>query len=121
MTDKIIQIMRSRLLTPIIYIIDDEILSVVGFFDGGTKINYIYETQSMIEEAIGREINICDIRDFSEADRLDIMKNATVVYSETPFVKSIFEAAMAEDFTIAQSKRKDLLERSKEDGTMYLS
>ena len=121
MTNKIVEIIKSRLLTPVIYIVDDDILSVIGFFDGNTKVNYIFETQSMIEKAIGRETNICDIRDFNEADRLDIIQNAKLIHCETPFVKSLFESAMTQDFNIAQSKRKDILERSKQKGTLYLS
>ena len=121
MTETIVEIIKSRLLTPIIYLIDDEVLSVIGFFDGSTKINYIYETQSMIEKAIGREINICDIRDFPEADRVDIRHNAILAYSETPMIKAIFEAAMVEDFNIAESKRKTIIDRSNEDGTVYFS
>ncbi len=121
MNDKIIRIMKARLLTPVIYLLEDEILSVVGFFDGSTKINHIYETQRLIEKALGREINICDIRDFNEVDRLDIIKNANLIYSETPFVKSLFESAMAQDFTISKSKKKDIINRSLESGTIYLS
>lgn len=121
MTNKIVQILKSRLLTPIIYILDEDIISVIGFFDGNTKVNYIYETQSLIEKAIGREINLCDIRDFNEADRLDIIRNAKLIYSENPFVKSLFESAMAQDFSIAQSKRKDVLDRYRQKGTLYLS
>ena len=121
MKEKIIQIIRAQLLTPVIFLLDEEVLSVVGFFDGSTKINHLYEIQSKLEKEIGREINICDIRDFSEADRLDIVKSGKLIYSETPFIKSLFENAMLEDFTIAQSRKRDIIERSKNSGSMYLS
>lgn len=121
MTNKIIEIIKSQLLTPIIYLLDDDVLSVVGFFDGSTQINHLYETQTKIEKAIGREINICDIRDFTEADRLDIIKNGNLIYSETPLVKILFETAMVEDFNLAQSRKHDMIERSKKSGSIYLS
>ena len=121
MIKKIVEIMNSRLLTPVIYYLEDEIPSVIGFFDGSTQMNYLYETQVSIERAIGREINLCDIRDFCEADRLEIVKNAELIYSETPLVKAMFEAAMAEDFTLSESKKQDLIQRNINDGTIYLS
>lgn len=121
MNEKIIEIIKSGLLTPVIYLLDDDVLSVVGFFDGSTQLNHMYEIQTKLERELGREINICDIRDFSEADRLDIVKNGDLIYSETPLIKSLFENAMIEDYTIAQSRKKDMLERSKKTGSLFLS
>ena len=121
MIKKIVEIMNSRLLTPVIYFLDDDVPSVIGFFDGSTQMNYLYDTQVMIERAIGKEINLCDIRDFCEADRMEIVKTAELIYSETPLVRTMFEAAMAEDYTISESKKQDIIQRNINDGTVYLS
>lgn len=122
MENKFTEIIKNHLLTPVIYRIEDEYrIIVVGFFDPSTTVESIYETQSELEEIMKKEIHILDIRDFCEAERLEFLKEAEHVYSETPLVKSMFEAAMAEDFKAALDLKKDAIERSKNTGTIYLS
>ena len=121
MNDKIIEIMKLNLLTPVIYLLDEEILTVVGFFDGQTQMNQLYQTQQKLETALKTEVNICDIRDFTEADRIDIIKNGDLIFCETPLVKSLFETAMYEDYKMSESKRIDTIERNKKSGTVFLS
>ncbi|MBP3362046.1 MAG: hypothetical protein J6N52_14405 [Clostridia bacterium] len=122
MENKFIEIIKKHLLTPVLYRLEDEYrIIVVGFFDLSTTVESIYEAQTELEKLMKKEIHILDIRDFCEAERLDFLKEAENIYSETPLVKSMFEAAMAEDFKDALDLKKDAMERSKNTGTIYLS
>jgi len=120
--NKIIEIIKKKLLTPIMYIIEKEDeLTLVGFFDRETKLSAVYDAQSEIENIAGKIVHIFDMRDFDEADRIEITHEAELLFSETALVKAMFEASMNDDFRMALDKKKDLINRSEKQGTIYLS
>ena len=62
MKNKIIEIIKKKLLTPIMYIIEKEDeLTLVGFFDRETKLSVVYDAQSEIENIAGKIVHIFDM------------------------------------------------------------
>jgi len=117
--NKIIEIIKKKMLTPIMYIIEKEDeLTLVGFFDRETKLSAVYDAQSEIENIAGKIVHIFDMRDFDEADRIEITHEAELLFSETALVKAMFEASMNDDFRMALDKKKDLINRSEKQGTI---
>ena len=120
--DFIVEIMKKELLTPVVYKIDeDDLVTIIGFFDRNTTISSIYDVQSRIEAELKRTVQIYDFRDFEEGERLEILKNTDLLYSENDFVKSLFETAMVEDLRIALARKEQTLQRDEKIGTVYFS
>jgi len=118
----IINIMKKELLTPVIYRMNEnEVITIVGFFDRETTLGVFFEVQDKLEVELNKEVHIYDFRDFNEGDRLEILKNTDLIYSENEFVKSMFEAAMLEDLRDALTRKNITIQRDEKMGTIYYS
>ena len=71
-------------------------------------------------EILKRPVEIIDIREFSEADRIEILKTAQLVYSEDPVIEQIFVASMAEDLREALTEKFSMIDRKEKTGTYFL-
>lgn len=119
--DRIVQIILSKILTPVIYMLEDEdILSFICFCDRDITMQEIYDVESMIKHETGCAAEIVDIREFSEAERIDVISEAVLIYSENSVIETIFTQSMAEDYSIAMGLRNIIIDRVKETGTVYL-
>lgn len=119
--DKIIKIFKEKILTPILYMVQyDDIVDLVCFCDRSITMQTIYDTANKIGKQIDKHVEIIDIREFDEADRLEIMKNAQLLYSEDPIIERIFEESMLEDFRIMLNQREETMSRYIENSTPYL-
>ncbi len=120
-TDKIARIISENILTPVIYMLEhDDALDFICFCDRNITMGDIYETERRIKKETGRCAEIIDIREFGEAERLEVVNRAELIYSEHPLIEKIFAQSMAEDFKIAIEERNSVLERRREQGTCYL-
>ena len=118
----IVNIIKKELLTPVIYrMIENEVITIVGFFDRETTLGVFFEVQDKLEIELNKEVHIYDFRDFNEGDRLEILKNTDLIYSENEFVKSMFEAAMVEDLREALTRKNITIQRDEKMGTIYYS
>ncbi len=119
--DKIIKIFKEKILTPILYMVQyDDIVDLVCFCDRSITMQTIYDTANEIGKQIDKQVEIIDIREFDEADRIEIMKNAQLLYSEDPIIERIFEESMLEDFRIMLNQREETMSRYIENSTPYL-
>lgn len=119
--DKIIKIFKEKILTPILYMVQyDDIVDLVCFCDRSITMQTIYDTANEIQKQIDKQVEIIDIREFDEADRIEIMKNAQLLYSEDPIIERIFEESMIEDFRIMLNQREETMSRYIENSTPYL-
>lgn len=119
--DKIIKIFKEKILTPILYMVQyDDIVDLVCFCDRSITMQTIYDTANEIQKQIDKQVEIIDIREFDEADRIEIMKNAQLLYSEDPIIERIFEESMLEDFRIMLNQREETMSRYIENSTPYL-
>lgn len=116
-----VSIISKNILTPVIYMIEyDEIVDFICFCDRNITMQEIYDVELKIKEAIGKNAEIIDIREFGESERIEVINQATLIHSEHPLIEKIFAQSMLEDFKIAMDERKDVLERHKESGSCYL-
>ena len=107
--NKLVKIISKNILTPVIYMIEnDNLLDFICFCDRNIK------------EVTNKNVEIIDIREFGESERIEVINQATLIYSEHPLIEKIFAQSMMEDFKIAMDERKDVQQRYKECGTCYL-
>ncbi|MGN0108117.1 MAG: hypothetical protein ACI4A5_10540 [Hominilimicola sp.] len=121
LTDKMAKIISQNILTPVIYMIEnDDTVDFICFCDRNITMQEIYNVEQMIKEETGKNAEIIDIREFGESERLEVINHATLIHSEHPLIENIFTQSMLEDFKIAMEERKGVLERQREMGTCYL-
>ena len=121
MTDFAVRVINENILTPIIYMIEHEYtIDFICFCDRNITMQEIYNAEHIISAKTGKQIEIIDIREFGESDRIDVINQATLIHSEHPVIEQIFTQSMLEDFKFAMNERNGVLERYKESGTCYL-
>lgn len=119
--DKLISIFKEKILSPVLYMVEyEDIVDLVCFCDRNITMQTIYDASEAIKQAIDRQVEIIDIREFDEADRLDIIQNARLIYSEDAFLERIFTESMLEDFCEMMYRRESMLERYEENKSPYL-
>ena len=119
--EKALRLFTERILTPILYMVEyDDKINFICFCDKNIKMKDIYDTNRALTDILGVSAEIIDIREFSEPDRMELLKNATLVYSADPLLEQIFIASMAEDYKNSIAEKMSMLERYKETGSGYL-
>ncbi len=119
--ETIVKIFNDKILTPVLFMMEAEnVVCLIGFFDRDLDDATVLETASSIYGETGLAAEIFDIREFSESERLDILNNASIVYSESELVRSIFVMSMVEDLNRMIYRREEMLSRYKEFKTPYL-
>ena len=119
--NKLVKIISKNILTPVIYMIEnDNILDFICFCDRNIKMQEIYNVEQQIKEVTNKNVEIIDIREFGESERIEVINQATLIYSEHPLIEKIFAQSMMEDLKIAMDERKYVQQRYKECGTCYL-
>lgn len=120
-TIRLAQIISESILTPIIYMLEEENrLSFICFCDRHITMQEIYDVEQQLEKETGVKSDIIDIREYCEMERVNVLSDAAIIYSEHPLLEKIFAQTMLEEFRVAMAERKDVLARQKESGTYYL-
>lgn len=121
LSQQIVKIILENILTPVIYLMEnDNLLNFICFCDRKIKMQEIYDVEQKIKDVTGITSEILDIREFSESERLEVVNQATLIYSEHPLMEKVFAQSMVEDFKIAMEERKIVLERCRTSGTFHL-
>lgn len=120
-TDYIANIVSENILTPIIYLLEDNnVISLICFCDRNITMQEIYRVENMVEKKTGKTAEIIDIREFGEFDRLDIISHAKLIHAVNPMIEQVFMQSMTEDFKIAMEEKKSVIERYNISGTCFL-
>lgn len=116
-----VKIILNHVLTPVIYMFEhDDWIEFVCFCDRKITIGDLYDTEQEVKKIIGKDVEIIDIREFAECERIDIISKYSLIYSADNFVGKIFEAAAAADFQMFIDEKRSVLERHDKCGTYYL-
>lgn len=120
-TDKIVKIFKERILTPVLYMVENEdFVELVCFCDRSMDIETIYDTSRVLEKETGIQFEIADIREYCEEDRLEIITNATLLYSEDKLIEVLFQKSMIEDYGKLVKKREEMLIRYRDNTSPYI-
>mgnify|MGYP000016621115 FL=1 len=89
--NKLVKIISKNILTPVIYMIEnDNLLDFICFCDRNIKMQEIYNVEQQIKEVTSKNVEIIDIREFGESERIEVINQATLIYSEHPLIEKIF-------------------------------
>ena len=116
-----VDIILENILTPIIYMYVDEVVEFIVFCDSETPADVFRRTEELIFFNLGLRVEITELREFDEGDRVDISQSAYIVYAENEFMPMLFETAMTSDIETIQLMKKELLKRKTDTGTYYMS
>ncbi len=116
-----VNIILDRILTPVLYMYEDEALEFICFADINTPEEDFRDTEESLFINLGVKAEIIDIRSFDESDRVEITNTAELLYSENDIVKLLFETAMTADKERMMNFKRDTLKRRNETGTYYIN
>lgn len=110
----------QRILTPIIYMVEHESLTeFICYCDRKIKFQEIYDAEQAVKAITGKDAEIVDIREFTDAERVEIVNDARLIYSENPIVEKILTHSVLDEYKYAMDEKKDLHLRYKDCGTVY--
>ena len=119
--DKAVSIITQRLLTPLLYKLEDEIsIRFIGFFDTNMDIGEITATEEAVSAYVDFPLEIIDIREFEISDILNIIETAELVYSMNPVMESFFGSAIANELEMYKQVKQSYVERKNTTGTLYI-
>ena len=88
--NKLVKIISKNILTPVIYMIEnDNLLDFICFCDRNIKMQEIYNVEQQIKEVTSKNVEIIDIREFGESERIEVINQSTLIYYiSAPFKKA---------------------------------
>lgn len=116
-----IDIITERILTPVLYMYEDEAVEFICFCDSNISIEDFRETERAVYTELGISVEILDIREFDESDRWDIIVSSRLVYAANELIKMAFEQAMLADLEKRTNIKNEILKRYDETGTYYIN
>lgn len=114
-----VDIILERILTPVIYLYSDEAMEFICFTDTNTSEEDFYDTQAALFLNLGITAEVIDIRNFEQADRVEITKTGHLLYAENEDIQTMFEMAMIADEARVNANKKESLMRKEETGTFF--
>lgn len=119
--EKVTGIITDRILTPIIYMLEDEAqVELVCFCDANIEAEVFAETEKQLEELLQKPVVLLDIREYNEYDRMEIISDGEIIYTANPIFVKMFAASMAEDAQRSIIEKTELLKRYSNSGSVYL-
>lgn len=116
-----IRLITEKVLTPVLYMLEhDDRIDFICFCDKSVKLEELYDVSAKLTEMLGTPAEIIDIREFSEVDRLEVLKTAELIHSEHPLIEQVFIASMTQDFQLAVRKKTDMIDRNQKTGTYFV-
>ncbi|MDD6564894.1 MAG: hypothetical protein PUF08_07420 [Clostridiales bacterium] len=116
-----INIILDRILTPVLYMYEDEALEFICFADSNISDEDFYEAERALYVNLGINAEVIDIRSFDECDRVEITKTAILLYAEDELVKTLIETSISADKERLMAIKRLTVTRKNETGTYYLS
>ena len=102
-------LISDNILTPVIYVRETECFTeFICFCDRHITMQEIYDVESKIEDITGKKAEITDIREYGESERIDVINNSSLIYSEHPLIEKVFARSMIDDYKIAMAERKGI-------------
>lgn len=119
--EKITGIITDRILTPIIYMLEDEAqVELVCFCDMNIEAEVFAETEKQLAKLLPKQVVLLDIREYNEYDRIQIISEGEIIYTANPVFEKLFAASMAEDAQRSMIEKNELLKRYSNSGNVYL-
>ncbi len=76
-------------------------------------------TAQALADKLGREVDLVDLSKASEVFRAEIVRSRKIIFERDRQRRYWFETNVLEDYALLNERRKPVLDRIKERGTIY--
>ena len=116
-----VQIIENNILTPVIYMNEMEYgIEFICFCCYDITDEELFELGEKLTQLLNIPVEVVDIMEYNINDRMDIVSNAELVYSEDPLTEQMLTMRVAEEHKQEREKMKSMLRRKSESGSYYL-
>lgn len=84
------------------------------------KEDILYDVQTSAAGLLKCDVDILDIRYFSEFDRINLLHQSKIVYCENPMLPKMIEVKALESLKTMLQEKNNLISRMEESGCYYL-
>lgn len=116
---KAVEIIQENILTPVIFMYEDEAVEFICFCEDFIEEDVFYETERILKTDLGINAEIVDICNFDEFERIEILNHSALIFSEGPHFLSAFEEAINEDAAHRVRQNAEIIRRRQETGSYY--
>lgn len=114
-------LIAKTVLSPIVYMVEhDNRIDFVYITNEEISDDKLYDVQNSASILLKCDVDILDIRYFSEIDKLTLLKNSTPVYCENPILPKLVEANAIESIKLMTKQKNEIIERKSELGCYFL-
>lgn len=120
-TQQAVDIILKTLLTSMIYMVEHhERVDFIYFSNNAVNEVSLKTAEQRLKKLFGCEVELVDIKMFDVMDRLQVMKQANMIYCENDAAHEVLELAVAKDLQRHMHSRVEILKRRRENGVFYL-
>ena len=115
------QIIAKTILSPLVYMVEhDGRIDFVYITNEPIGEDALYDVQSSAESLLKCDVDIIDIRYFSEFDKINLLQQSKIVYCENPMLPKMIEVKALESLKTMLQEKNNLISRIEEIGCYYL-
>lgn len=111
----------SHILSPVIYMSETESgVEFICFCFSDVTDDELLELGETLTKTLSVTTEVVDILEYDINDRMDIISNADLVYSEDPLIEQMLTMSIAEEHKRELEEVRNMLRRKNENGSYYI-
>ena len=116
-----VRMIENSIITPVIYLNETEFKAeFICFSSEEVTEEDLFRVGESVSRILEKPAEVVDIMEYNANDRMDIITNAELVYSDDPIVEQMFTMSMAEEHRRLYEQKQNMLRRKNESGSYYL-
>ena len=116
-----VRMIENSIITPVIYLNETEFKAeFICFSSEEVTEDDLFRVGESVSRILEKPAEVVDIMEYNANDRVDIITNAELVYSDDPIVEQMFTMSMAEEHRRLYEQKQNMLRRKNESGSYYL-
>lgn len=116
-----VRMIENSIITPVIYLNETEFkVEFICFSSEEVTEDDLFRVGESVSRILEKPAEVVDIMEYNANDRMDIITNAELVYSDDPIVEQMFTMSMAEEHRRLYEQKQNMLRRKNESGSYYL-
>ncbi len=116
-----VRMIENSIITPVIYLNETEFKAeFICFSSEEVTEDDLFRVGESVSRILEKPAEVVDIMEYNANDRMDIITNAELVYSDDPIVEQMFTMSMAEEHRRLYEQKQNMLRRKNESGSYYL-
>lgn len=119
--DTIAELIAKTVFSPLVYMVEhDDRIDFVYITNEEISDDKLYDVQNSASVLLKCDVDILDIRYFSEVDKLTLLRSSKPIYCENPILPKLIETKAVESIKIMVKQKNDIIDRKSEFGCYFL-